>query len=70
MSYEVLRLERTGHVAVITLNRPDMMNATVREFGNQCWNQLERLRKLMDLRYSPCCSLYTQSFGCHRIRQH
>ncbi len=35
MSYEVLRLERTGHVAVITLNRPDMMNALSRQLTSE-----------------------------------
>ena len=35
MSYEVLRLERFGHVAVITLNRPDMMNALNRQLTTE-----------------------------------
>ena len=35
MSYEVLRLERSGHVAVITLNRPDMMNALSRQLTTE-----------------------------------
>lgn len=35
MSYETLRLERSGHVAIIRLNRPDVLNALDRQLTRE-----------------------------------
>jgi enoyl-CoA hydratase/carnithine racemase len=35
MSYEFLTLEREGHVAVVTLNRPESLNALSRQLQNE-----------------------------------
>lgn len=43
MSYETLRLERTGHVATMTLSRPDKLNAIDRQMTRDFHNALDEL---------------------------
>ena len=35
MSYESLHLERSGHLAILTLNRPEKLNAFDRQLTNE-----------------------------------
>jgi enoyl-CoA hydratase/carnithine racemase len=44
MSYEHLRVERDGHVAVVTLNRPDKLNAISRALHQEMVRVCEELR--------------------------
>ena len=43
MSYQVLKLERTGHVATITFNRPEVMNALDRHLTQEIHQVLDEV---------------------------
>ena len=43
MSYETLQLERAGHVATLTLNRPERLNAFNRQLTREFHNALDEL---------------------------
>ena len=42
MGYETLTLERAGHVAILTLNRPDKLNAFDRQLAGEYHAALDR----------------------------
>ena len=43
MSYEHLHLEKTGHVATLTLSRPEKLNAFHQQMGREIHQALEEL---------------------------
>lgn len=45
MTYETITLDRRGRVAVLTINRPDKLNALSKQVHAECVSALEELRK-------------------------
>ena len=43
MSYETIRIERSGHVAIIRLNRPDVLNALDRQLTREFHQALDEV---------------------------
>ena len=50
MSYEVLSLERHGHLALITLRRPEMLNALSRKLTAELHTALDEVAAMDDVR--------------------
>ena len=48
--YTVLNLERAGHVATITLNRPERLNALNRDLSSEFHNALDEVADDLDIR--------------------